>query len=208
MAEAKTEFIENANKFRERLFEERTKKGYTQQSLADKLNASSWTFNAYEAKGSLPGFDMIIKLCKEFNVSADYLLGLAEKNFLSSFRLNYADLISEANFVDMVRVLNQRERLDFYIDKDKYGNACIGFKVYDERILEEFMGVLGLEACKQMIDEKHFGAAIDDIIKFSSKKRLINGKNLPDKPNWRDEHFTIDELKYYQETVHAYEEDW
>jgi len=34
------------------------------------------------------------------------------------------------------------------------------------------MCVLGLEARKQMIDEKHFGIAIDDIIKFDSKKGL------------------------------------
>jgi len=59
---------------------------------------------------------------------------------------------------------------DFYIYKDKCGNACIGFKVYDATSLEEFMCVLGLEACKQMIDEKHIVAAIDDIIKFGKKK--------------------------------------
>lgn len=61
---------------------------------------------------------------------------------------------------------------DFYIYKDKCGNACIRFKVYDVTFLEKFMGVLSLEACKQMIDKKHFGASIDDIIKFGSKKGL------------------------------------
>ena len=151
---------------------------------------------------------MIIKLCKEFNVSADYLLGLSEENFLSAYNITYADKISEANFVDMIRVLNQRERLDFYIDKDRFGNHCIGFKIYDSDITNELMGILGMERCKQMIDEIHFDNAIGDIINHASKKKLIDGTKFPDKPNWTEEHYQIDELWYYQESMHHDEEDW
>ena len=42
----------------------------------------------------------------------------------------------------------------------------------------------------------------------STPLNLENRKNLPDKPTWRDGYFTVDELKYYQETVHAYVDDW
>lgn len=208
MAEAKTEFIENAMKFRERLIEERKKIGHTQQSLAEKLNASNFTFNSYEAKGSLPGFDMIIKLCKEFNCTADYLLGLDDYNHLSSFNYTYADKISEANFIDMIRVLNQRQKLDFYIDHDSYGNKCIGFKILDSELTSELMALINLEACKQMLKEKHFKAAVDDVIKYAGKKKLIDGDKLPDKWNWADDHYRIDELKYYQDNYHGDEEDW
>ncbi len=70
------------------------------------------------------------------------------------------------------------------------------------------MALINLEACKQMLKEKHFKAAVDDIIKYAGKKKLIDGDKLPDKWNWADDHYRIDELKYYQENYHGDEEDW
>ena len=209
MATAKTEFDENAMKFRERFIEERKKKGYTQQSLAEKLNVSSFTFNGYEAKGALPSFDMIIKICKEFNLTSDYLLGLSDQNFFSALGVTYVDKVSEGNFVNMVRILNQRDQLDFYIDKDKNGNNCITFKVMDSNLTEQLMGLIGLKVCKQMMDEAHFANAVEDIIRFGNGKKLINGKPLlNDNKDWNKEHYTIDELRYYKEYWAAEDEEW
>ena len=115
------DFSRHAIIFRERLVELRKEKGYTQQALADLLGISVWTLNSYEAKGVLPRFDMIIMLSKALGCSTDYLLGTSDGDFLETGFTQY-DRISYQDFVDVIRALNERERLDFYIDKDKNGN--------------------------------------------------------------------------------------
>lgn len=49
----------------------------TQQQLADKLEISQQSYQAYESK-STPSAAVIVKLAQAFNVSTDYLLGLTD----------------------------------------------------------------------------------------------------------------------------------
>ena len=61
---------------------------------------------------------MIIMLCKALGCTADDLLEIADGDFLERGFDQY-DKISHQDFVDVIRALNERERLDFYIDKDE-----------------------------------------------------------------------------------------
>ena len=61
---------------------------------------------------------MIIMLAKALECSADYLLGLEYDDFLET-GFKQIDRISFHDFVDVIKALNERQRLDFYIDKDK-----------------------------------------------------------------------------------------
>ena len=51
---------------------------YTQTQLANMLSTSQDTISIWELDKALPDVESVIKLCKIFDVSADYLLGLTE----------------------------------------------------------------------------------------------------------------------------------
>ena len=57
----------------------RQEKSITQKNLADFLEIAPATVSAYETGSNYPSVDIVIKLCKFFIVSADYLLGLSDK---------------------------------------------------------------------------------------------------------------------------------
>ena len=68
----------------------RQEKGLTQKQLADILDLAPASVSAYETGGNYPSADIIIKICKYFNISADYLLGLSDKK-----EFNMTDLTDE-----------------------------------------------------------------------------------------------------------------
>ena len=62
----------------ERLQEIRRDHGDTQKSLAEKLRVSKPTVQAWELGKSSPSHDMLVTICRMYQVSADYLLGLTD----------------------------------------------------------------------------------------------------------------------------------
>ena len=62
----------------ERLQEIRKDHGDTQQTLADKLNVSLYAVRCWEQDKSAPGHDTLVALCRLYEVSSDYLLGLSD----------------------------------------------------------------------------------------------------------------------------------
>ena len=74
----------------ERIKKERNQKGLTQKELAERLGVTTTVIGQYERTERTPKMETLVKiaealelpgyhlLCKHFNVSADYLLGLAE----------------------------------------------------------------------------------------------------------------------------------
>lgn len=60
----------------ERLRELRCEKGLTQKQLAEKLNISQKSLNKYEGESLDLSTELIVRICRYFQVSADYLLGL------------------------------------------------------------------------------------------------------------------------------------
>lgn len=60
----------------ERLRELRCEKGLTQKQLAEKLNISQNSLSKYERESLDLSTELIVRICRYFQVSADYLLGL------------------------------------------------------------------------------------------------------------------------------------
>lgn len=63
----------------ERLFELRKDASITQQQLADEFSVSKHTISNYELEHSEPNDNMKIRIAEYFNVSIDYLLGVANE---------------------------------------------------------------------------------------------------------------------------------
>ena len=61
-----------------RIRELRLEKGMSQEQLAKILNTTQKTVSKYELEALDLGTQQIIALCKFFEISADYLLGLIE----------------------------------------------------------------------------------------------------------------------------------
>lgn len=66
------------NKFAERLKELREEKNLTQYELSKQIEISTACINRWEKNSRIPNIDSIIILCKFFNCSADYLIGLED----------------------------------------------------------------------------------------------------------------------------------
>ena len=62
----------------QRLTQIRNTRKLTQKQLPKKLNVDQTTISAYENGRGLPNSDMLIKLCRELHISADYLIGLSD----------------------------------------------------------------------------------------------------------------------------------
>lgn len=74
----------------ELLAETRKDHGDKQTDLARKLNISVATVRSWEQEKSSPPHEMLIAICKLYNVSADYLLGLSNVDpvYVQHRRLN------------------------------------------------------------------------------------------------------------------------
>ncbi len=62
----------------QRIKEIRQEKGLTQAQLAEMLTTTQSTIGKYEREEIQLTVDTILKICKLFEVSADYLLGLED----------------------------------------------------------------------------------------------------------------------------------
>ncbi|MBQ3256974.1 MAG: helix-turn-helix transcriptional regulator [Oscillospiraceae bacterium] len=66
--------------YQQRLRDLRTERGLSQEAVAQVLNTTQQYYGKYElGKRPLP-IEHLITLCKFYEVSADWLLGLKEKN--------------------------------------------------------------------------------------------------------------------------------
>lgn len=65
--------------FQEKLKELRKESGKTQKELAKLLNTTDDSIYSWEKGRSQPSIEMIRKLCKIFDVTADYLIGLEDE---------------------------------------------------------------------------------------------------------------------------------
>lgn len=76
----------------------RTDRGLTQEDVAAVLDISNKTLSKWENGSSSPDLDMLVKLAAYFEVTTDYLLGLADgvkKTFDDALAEEYAELSGE-----------------------------------------------------------------------------------------------------------------
>ena len=79
----------------ERLAEIRKDHGDTQKTLAEKMNVVVHTVSSWEQEKSEPNHEMLVRLCRLYNTSSDYLLGLSDADPIlerqSTFKLDADD---------------------------------------------------------------------------------------------------------------------
>lgn len=66
------------NKFAERLTEELKVKEISQNKFAKVIQVNQQTVNRWCNGDREPNFDMLVTICKELDISADYLLGIED----------------------------------------------------------------------------------------------------------------------------------
>lgn len=62
----------------EKLKNERLARGISQKDVAEQLQITRTCYSNYEQGIREPSFDLLVKICKFFNISCDYLLGLED----------------------------------------------------------------------------------------------------------------------------------
>ena len=134
---------------------------------------------------------MIIMLCKALGCTADYLLGIADGDFLET-GFNQYDKISYQDFVDVIRALNEREHLDFYVDKDKNGNKAITFQVTDPVLTTHLAYIINLIGMKSMLKEPNFELVYRDLLWERVNTSLVTGKKMTDEEmTWHKKHYSV-----------------
>ncbi len=94
-----------------RLRQVRESRGYTQDELAIRLNLGQSQLNKYENNKSDPTPEVIVRLAKELNVTADWLLGLVDEPNenvrlpdLSAQELKLLQAFRRKNYQDIMKV--------------------------------------------------------------------------------------------------------
>lgn len=88
--------------FGQKLKELRVKSGLTQKELAERLWVTKATISYYEQSERTPSPEMLVKIAREFHVSADCLLGLEDNRRY----LDVTDL--EEEDIDLLQHMIQR----------------------------------------------------------------------------------------------------
>ena len=79
----------------ERLKDVRKDHGDTQSDLAEKLKVSLSTVKSWERENSSPSHELLIAICKLYQVSSDFLLGLTDDDPL--FHKRHQDQLNVQN---------------------------------------------------------------------------------------------------------------
>ena len=76
----------------ERLAEVRKDHNDKQADLAAKLHVTLYTIRSWEQEKSSPSHEMLVKICRLYHVSSDYLLGLSEADPLFYSSLDFSSI--------------------------------------------------------------------------------------------------------------------
>ena len=100
--------------FAKRFKELRVKSGYTQQQLANLFKVTRPCICYWETAKRVPDYTKLVEICKFFNVSSDYMLGVSEIRTinLNEGKQNY----DTDNYLDMSQLSEESKRQlkDYY----------------------------------------------------------------------------------------------
>ena len=100
--------------FAKRFKELRVKSGYTQQQLANLFKVTRPCICYWETVKRVPDYTKLVEICKFFNVSSDYMLGVSEIRTinLNEGKQNY----DTDNYLDMSQLSEESKRQlkDYY----------------------------------------------------------------------------------------------
>ena len=74
--------------FGKRLKALRLEKGWTQEMLAKRLGLSKSIVSAYETSLRYPSYEILVRVCDVYGVSADYLLGIHSRREIDTSGLS------------------------------------------------------------------------------------------------------------------------
>ncbi|MCI2113367.1 MAG: helix-turn-helix transcriptional regulator [Ruminococcus sp.] len=103
----------------------RTKKGLSQQQLADIIGTSQQSINKYENHNVEPDIDTLIAFADFFNTSVDYLIGNTDINRKIEFVQNYDLNNEESSLIDGFRKLTKGEKDSIFAVVNNYNTAHI-----------------------------------------------------------------------------------
>ena len=92
-------------KFNERLKLLRTDLGLTQKDLGERIGVGRTTISEYESGKIVPKQDGLLELAKVFNVSVDYLTGVADVS-REQYKLPKTDLNIDVRLKETIRLLD------------------------------------------------------------------------------------------------------
>ena len=92
----------------------RQERGITQKQLADFLELVPASISAYETSGNYPSADIILKICRFFSVSADYLLGLSDTKEFKTSELSDEQYQIIASLIAQFGYLNDKVQMQKY----------------------------------------------------------------------------------------------
>lgn len=110
--------------FTERLKFLRSRKGITQQELADAVGVSRTAIAGYERLNKQPSFDLLIKMAEYFKVTTDYLLGKSDIEVEEDSKKYFSDYIDQL-------FINSEVPAFYWPDKNYMVKGTIIYDIYD-----------------------------------------------------------------------------
>lgn len=92
----------------ELLAETRKLHGHTQYDLAELLHVSEYAVRSWEREKTSPSHEMLVQICRLYNVSADFLLGLTRTERREDF--SREELAQIREFEEFLRWKKGRKR--------------------------------------------------------------------------------------------------
>ena len=89
--------------FSDKMRQLRKKRHLSQRQLAEKLGIAKSTVSKFENDITYPSADILLEMCIIFDIKADYLLGLDNKDWISVDGLNKADKEAIQNMVNSLK---------------------------------------------------------------------------------------------------------
>lgn len=101
-------------KFAQRFKELRIKSGYTQQQLANLFKVTRPCICYWETAKRVPDYTKLVEICKFFNVSSDYMLGVSD---IRTINMNEGKMVYNIDdYLDMSVLSDEykRQLKDYY----------------------------------------------------------------------------------------------
>lgn len=106
----------------ERITQLRKQKSWSQDELAQQVNSSRVMIGKYERGDNLPSIEVIVKLAKAFEVSADFLLGEGQNATYDKEMVNRLDQVESLPAPEKQRILDYMDLvIRDYKTKAAYG---------------------------------------------------------------------------------------
>jgi len=170
--------------FADRLHEIREKHGLNQVDMAKALGVSPSTYNKYETNNQIPRLDFIQNICKQFKVSADWLIGVNNQNIVDLENLTHSSIAKILIALEEKSLVRIYPSESFYFKKNENEFISLGFVILalHSHVLRDFFkdyGTLkGLETSGTISDEIFNDWLAGKLKEIETESLVPNEKNI------------------------------